>query len=262
VFIHGLDSSKDTWSTVMDDLANDGYSSIALDLRGHGESPLGIEQDFIPRNVINDIHFTLSNTWSCNQFVLIGHSMGGRVVMRYAVEYPSSVLALIIEDMDIKPRENRNTFSEGELQHRREFSRKFPNFDSCIKSLETFGYENNRIKDWIKTGRIFQKPDQTVWSNINPFAQHLALKNIICSSDGMEAWNLLSQFNFHTHLYVAGQGSVCTIQGAGGVEDMKRILPSLEVSYFPEAGHSIHNSARKEFIKKIETIVDNVTPTV
>ena len=37
-------------------------------------------------------------------FVLVGHSMGGRVAMRLAADHPAAVAALVIEDMDVAPR--------------------------------------------------------------------------------------------------------------------------------------------------------------
>lgn len=36
--------------------------------------------------------------------VLVGHSMGGRVVMAAAAAHPTDIAALVIEDIDLTPR--------------------------------------------------------------------------------------------------------------------------------------------------------------
>ena len=55
VLLHGLDSSKETWSGVLADLAAQGYPAMALDLRGHGESPLGDPALFGPETLARDV---------------------------------------------------------------------------------------------------------------------------------------------------------------------------------------------------------------
>ena len=49
VLIHGIDSAKETWRGVLAALAKERIPAIAIDQRGHGESPLGHEEDFCPR---------------------------------------------------------------------------------------------------------------------------------------------------------------------------------------------------------------------
>lgn len=41
VLIHGLDSSRETWRGTLGFCQANGLPAVALDLRGHGESPLG-----------------------------------------------------------------------------------------------------------------------------------------------------------------------------------------------------------------------------
>ena len=41
VLLHGLDSSKATWTAVTRQLSDAGYPALALDFRGHGDTPMG-----------------------------------------------------------------------------------------------------------------------------------------------------------------------------------------------------------------------------
>src|SRR5690242_17661317 len=43
IFVHGLGSSKETWSSVIEKL-KDKYDIYAVDLLGHGDRPLGSNQ--------------------------------------------------------------------------------------------------------------------------------------------------------------------------------------------------------------------------
>lgn len=122
VLVHGLDSSKETWTGVLADLAACGYPAIALDLRGHGESPLGHPADFSPAALASDVLLAVRAA-GIDRCVLIGHSMGGRICMRAAaleveaLDQPSDALAkeqatwssvlraVVIEDMDVSHRE-------------------------------------------------------------------------------------------------------------------------------------------------------------
>ena len=55
VFVHGLDSAKDTWISVEANMKLADYPVLALDLRGHGESPLGNPEDFSTATLAADV---------------------------------------------------------------------------------------------------------------------------------------------------------------------------------------------------------------
>lgn len=81
------------------DMARAHYPALALDLRGHGESPLGDPHYFSVATLVADIREAVKAHGVSQPFVLVGHSMGGRVVMRYAADYPEDIAALVIEDI-------------------------------------------------------------------------------------------------------------------------------------------------------------------
>ena len=54
LFIHGLESSKETWLSVIPKL-QDSYKIYAIDLRGHGESPIGENQNLTMWHFVADI---------------------------------------------------------------------------------------------------------------------------------------------------------------------------------------------------------------
>ena len=291
VLIHGLDSAKDTFSSVVSELAKDNYPAIALDLRGHGESPMGDPSVFSTQALAKDIHHATLRHGVEPPFVLVGHSMGGRVVMRYAQDMPEDIAALVIEDMDLTPRlydfdsdsdsdsdsapgPNSNDHESGrgkktkerdeKLGQLRAFSRDCgSSFEECKEVLAAFGYDRGRIDGWRSTGRVFQRADGKWWSNINPFARHLAMKHVLSGSEGRTSFRSLAKtlrkegsFDFPVHLFVAGKGSAVAESGPDGVEGMVDIMPSLQVTRFPRAYHSIHNTDREKFLSALKAIAD------
>lgn len=99
VLIHGLLGSSRNWVTAGKELASD-YEVFAIDLRNHGDSPHLDSMDF--SELAEDVrHFLREQELS--HVHLLGHSLGGKVAMRVAVESPELLESLIV--VDIAPRE-------------------------------------------------------------------------------------------------------------------------------------------------------------
>lgn len=60
--------------------------------------------------------------------------------MAYAAAFPDDLHAVVIEDMDIKPRDVP-AITDAELAKRRAFSRGFPSWESAETVLKRYEYE-------------------------------------------------------------------------------------------------------------------------
>eukprot|EP00038_Savillea_parva_P029692 m.72816 g.72816 ORF g.72816 m.72816 type:complete len:282 (+) comp8803_c0_seq1:1-846(+) len=252
VFVHGLESSRDTWKETLTYCLAHALPAIAVDLRGHGESDLGDPDAFNIDALIDDVRHAAEATGP-GRIVLVGHSMGGRVAMSYAAAYPDHVAALMIEDMDLTPRHGRDWTTKPPV---RAFDRLFETTDAVSHALQTVGgYDADRIKGW-QGSRIRSTPAGKVWSDINPESRDLAWQHVLATTDGMAAFTALgdraaaSQLNFPVHLLVAGKGAACQ-----DPDTMVGMLPSLKLHSFPHSGHSIHRDAHAEFVKLLHTVV-------
>ena len=85
VLVHGLDSSKESWSTVLGTLVSRGYPALALDLRGHGESPFGPPDDFSADALARDVWDAVVAHGIRGPVVLVGHSMGAHTARRHSM---------------------------------------------------------------------------------------------------------------------------------------------------------------------------------
>lgn len=100
LILHGLFGSSDNWLTIGKKLAEQ-YKVYLIDQRNHGRSPWNNEWDYQAMSA--DLH-EFVETHELKDFVLIGHSMGGKTAMNYAVDYtPAKIKQLVIVDIAPKP---------------------------------------------------------------------------------------------------------------------------------------------------------------
>jgi len=92
LFLHGFLGSSNDWHSTITNLQHD-WHCLALDLPGHGKSS-SIETSFdrIPKQIIEAL-----DTHSIERVHLIGYSMGGRVALATALEFPSRFKSLVLE---------------------------------------------------------------------------------------------------------------------------------------------------------------------
>jgi haloacetate dehalogenase len=103
LLLHGFPQTKAIWSQVAPDLTKH-FTVVAADLRGYGASskPHGKKDHstYSKRSMAADQH-SLMRALGFDQFFLLGHDRGGRVSHRLALDFPDSVLRLMV--LDISP---------------------------------------------------------------------------------------------------------------------------------------------------------------
>ena len=105
VLVHGLSSASHIWDLVAPQLA-EAHRVLAVDQRGHGESDQP-ESGYDFPSIVSDLHGVLSAANVRLPALLVGHSWGASVVVRYAAEHPSAVAGLALVDGGIgSPGEN------------------------------------------------------------------------------------------------------------------------------------------------------------
>jgi pimeloyl-ACP methyl ester carboxylesterase len=95
VFIHGLFGSSANWRGIARRFS-DAYRVLVPDLRNHGQSPHSDDVSF--KSQAADV-LALLDASGEEQAVLVGHSMGGKVAMRLALDAPERVTALACVDI-------------------------------------------------------------------------------------------------------------------------------------------------------------------
>ncbi|MDA0315192.1 MAG: alpha/beta fold hydrolase [Bacteroidetes bacterium] len=95
VILHGLFGSADNWFSIAKDLEST-FSLYLVDQRNHGDSPHSSEWNY--QVMVEDLR-ELLDAEGLDTVYLMGHSMGGKTVMNFAVTYPERVHKLIVGDI-------------------------------------------------------------------------------------------------------------------------------------------------------------------
>jgi len=96
LILHGVFGSSDNWLTISKTIADQGYRVYLLDQRNHGRSPWSDEFDY--DSMAADLKGFIEQH-QLGQQILMGHSMGGKVVMQYAMNYPGTYERLVVVDI-------------------------------------------------------------------------------------------------------------------------------------------------------------------
>lgn len=95
VFVHGFGCDHTDWSAQVAHFAPR-HQTISVDLRGHGTSPGSADECSIERYGADVAE--LMRALSLPQAVLVGHSLGCRVVIEAALQAPEHTAAVILVD--------------------------------------------------------------------------------------------------------------------------------------------------------------------
>ena len=95
VVLHGLFGAGRNWRTIADRLAGR-FKVYAVDLRNHGASPWSDEMTFAAMVGDLEAFFLARQLYSAT---LIGHSLGGKTAMLFAMAHPALVDALVVVDI-------------------------------------------------------------------------------------------------------------------------------------------------------------------
>jgi pimeloyl-ACP methyl ester carboxylesterase len=101
VCVHGLTANHTCWASVAD-LLSPAYRVIAYDLRGRGESDKPDKGYSLALH--NDDLEGLLDHFGLKKAVLVGHSLGAHIALRFAATHPERVSKLVLVDGGIDVR--------------------------------------------------------------------------------------------------------------------------------------------------------------
>ena len=223
VILHGLFGSLDNWFSIAKELV-DHYTLYLVDQRNHGDSPHSNEWNY--GVMVEDLK-ELLDAEGLDSVYLMGHSMGGKTVMNFAVTYPERVRKLIVGD--IAPRyypihhqlilEGLNALDLSNLQSRKEAD------EQLAASIPELGIRQFLLKSlyWIEPGQL-------------AFRFNLAVFNTKITEIGVPLPLELS-FEKPT-LFIRGGNSDYILDT--DVPAIKEQFPNARIETIPNAGHWLH----------------------
>jgi pimeloyl-ACP methyl ester carboxylesterase len=222
VILHGLFGSLDNWFSIAKELVEH-YTLYLVDQRNHGDSPHAEVWNYAV--MVEDLK-ELLDAEGLDKIYLMGHSMGGKTAMNFAVNYPELVEKLIVAD--IAPRyysphhqsilEGLNSLDLKEIKSRKEAD------DQLAKYIPELGVRQFLLKSLTRDSEGF------VWK-INLPAITKNIENV------GEALMEGSHFDGPT-LFLAGANSNYIQQK--DLPDLEAHFPNYQLEFVANAGHWLH----------------------
>ncbi len=97
ILVHGVSASSRTWWRVGPWFASRGWHAVAVDLRGHGESPRATENLGL-EGLAEDLYETIYGLAGERVYVLLGHSLGALAALELCRRHADLVKRLVLEE--------------------------------------------------------------------------------------------------------------------------------------------------------------------
>ncbi|KAI8581707.1 hypothetical protein K450DRAFT_230815 [Umbelopsis ramanniana AG] len=238
VICHGLFGSKQNWKSLArafsKRLSTDVYT---LDMRNHGDSPHNPVHNY---NVMADDVATFLQNNGLENSVLMGHSMGGKVVMNLCLRRLQPVEKLVVVDMAPAVKRLSSDFasyigSMDEIQMAKLTKRS--EADTILKKVEP----DLSIRQFLLTN--LKKDDDT---GIYKF--RIPYKTLGESLDNMTAFmdHKMEPYDGPT-LFIAG-GKSNYIKPDRDGDHIREQFPNSEIKVIEGAGHWVHAEKPEEFV--------------
>ena len=235
VFLHGLLGSSRNWRSVSKVLSEK-FHTVSFDLPNHGQS---FHQDTCTVNTMaEDISLCLDRL-GFHKFSICGHSLGGKVAMRLACDFPKAVDQLIV--VDIAPR----TYP---AEHH------LPTLTALL-DLELSKIESRKEVDHALTEKI---PN---WAFRQFLLTNLEMKNgVLTWLPNLQILRRSIQFLSANPLQSTDQFSGPSLFIRGGksgyvrnehFQEIKKYFPEAQIETLANAGHDLHVEDREGFLSSI-----------
>jgi esterase len=234
IILHGLFGSSDNWLTVTKKLTEN-YKVYLVDQRNHGRSPH--DDEFTYSAMADDLNDFYEQNGIKEAF-LIGHSMGGKVAMHFAVNHDEKVRRLIVADIGPKfyPR-HHDTIIQGLKSIDLE---KTPTRAAADNTLSQFVPELEVRQFLLKN--LARENDKFFWRVNLPIIEK-EIENI------GEALSPDHEFSKPTLFIRGGKSRYILDEDLSLIKD---IFPNSELKTIEKAGHWVQAEAPMEFLSLVE----------
>ena len=233
IILHGIFGVSDNWVTYGKRLSQEGFEVFVLDQRNHGQSP---QSDVFNYLALTDDLFDFIDEHEIVDPIILGHSMGGKVAMRFALENPDMLSKLIVVDISLKaygPRKTHKSIIKAmksvdlsKVKSRQEVEEKVAEF---IPEL--------RIRQFIMKNLHRKEKNEFEWKIYIPGIED----NLDQLFDGIDT---ITKFEKPT-LFVKGGASDYIL-----LEDYDQIrynFPNAEIITIADASHWVHVESPERF---------------
>jgi esterase len=234
VVLHGLFGSGRNWHTIAGGLAA-AHRVHAVDLRNHGRSPWAAPMTY--SEMIDDLRLFLDEH-DLERASILGHSLGGKTAMLFALLYGQMVESLVI--VDIAPVRYDHTY----LSH--------------VKAMQSVRLADCADRRQVDRELARGVPDatlrtfllQNLVSRKGAYAWRVNLEAIGASMDDLSGFPDVEGLDYGGRtLFVSGDQS--DYVKPGDDQQIRELFPWAEFEVIADAGHRVHADQPKVFMQRV-----------
>jgi len=250
VLLHGGGQTRHSWKRTAERLASAGWSAIAYDARGHGDSEWHPAQDYTLDGFVADL-VALVETLEESP-VLVGASLGGTTSLVAAGEHPGLARALVLIDVVVQVE---------------------PSGVARILDFLTAHRDGFASLDEVADAIVAYNPIRRRPRNLDGLR-----KNVRQHADGRWYWHWDPAFiriddepRRHTDPARLGaaaaalriptlivRGAESDVVGDAGMADMLRLIPAAESVVVPGTGHMVAGDDNEVFVAGLEAFLARI----
>jgi pimeloyl-ACP methyl ester carboxylesterase len=246
VLLHGITGHARVWDHLAERLAR-GRRVLALDQRGHGDSEPAPDDDYRVATMADDVA-AFAGSLRLDRFALVGHSMGGRIAIKYAADHAAHLERLVI--VDIGP-----DIALAGLQRVRDMMSQSP---ERIES-EEWAFE------YLRRASPLQDPDllrARIYHGLKrlpdggltwKYAKGLRDMMRQGRRDAVDLWEPLARIPCPTLIVRGAESDILSPEVA---QKMTERLPDGRVVEIARAGHTVPADRPEEFVGELRAFLD------
>jgi len=264
VMVHGWMDVAASYQFVVDAFSQDHYV-IAPDWRGYGKTPAGGADNFWFPDYLADLDFLLDHYAPDGQVNLVGHSMGGNVVMLYGGVRPERIRRLVnLEGFGMPatvpaqaPGRYAKWMDELKALHRKEMDLRAYEMVSGVarRLMKTNPRLSADKAEWLARHWAAENIDGS-WSILGDPAHKITNANLYKVDEVLEIYKRL------TMPVLAVEASDNSLglwwKGAYTLEqyhERLKVVPNVEIARIEDAGHMMHHDQPAELAALIERFI-------
>ena len=241
LILHGVFGSLDNWLTLGREFSET-YRVFLIDQRNHGRSPHDTKMNYAI--LAEDLHNFIEEHKLKNP-LLIGHSMGGKVVMQYALTYPDAFQKMVV--VDISPRKYNVSHHEAILNGLKAIDvQKLESRNGADETLEQYIDEEGVRMFLLKN--LARTKDGFEWKMNLPVLEKSILKigGAVTKNKSIDS---AVDYNEKPVLFING-GQSRYIQEKD-IPTITKYFPNAHIHTIHDAGHWVHAQSPKEFFETV-----------
>lgn len=247
IIVHGLYGASDNWVNIARDLS-DTFEVYVVDQRNHGDSPHDDVHDY--PSMADDL-CAFMDEQGIEKASLVGHSMGGKTAMLFAIRCPHRVASLVVVDIAPVAYHDLALHSHIAANHAKmidammavDLDRMETRAEVSAALATDIGSE--RVRMFLMKNLTRDKNKQFVWKiNLPALRKNLdAIMDAIPMEEAVEKGGLKG----FPVLFIAGERS--DYIRPEDHNTIRKLFPTAEIVSIPNAGHWVH-AEQPELLKK------------